>query len=580
MMEALQSLDKKTCWSRKDCVSFLVAAVLLGFVIRLSGLERIGLAEDEVNKIVAVRQYQQGDFTGNAEHPMLMKGLILVSVSLADAWNRWSAGLPGAGPVSEEVAIRFPNVLAGALTAIPLFLLGSFFFSQRVGLLAAFLWATGVHAVFINRVAKEDTLMVFFLLWGLYFHGRMKTALDSYPRLKMGFYLASAACCGLLIASKYFPHFAGLTMLFYYLHRKYNPSQYPPDRYGRKELALWLTVMGAVFLLANPMILHPKVLAYIFSYTGQATVTHHGYTMAGRLFPNSITLTPFGGTPWYFYLLALAVKLPLLVLAAFLAGVAACVRRWRERGAFFILFWLVFWLVPYSLAGVKFLRYALSLMPAVYLAAAFGTFAVHDWLGARLHRATPPYVRWATGAAAAILVILLSLPALLASYPYYSTYVNALGGGQKRIVYYFPHDECYDLELREAIAETLRHAPPHSVVAGETPAIFQYYLARFHRPDIRAVNLSDKRFSFPVTSPVFVFLQPGRIYYENVPFHARLWNSGQDLLVENVRHHPVVRVFRIDGSEFQRLTTMRYAPPPRQQVPQAMYFLMAGKEGL
>ncbi len=579
-MEHLRTLEQHGEWSRRICASLLLTAVLLGFVIRLAGLGRVGLAEDEVNKIVAVRQYQQGDFTGNAEHPMLMKGLILGSVSLADAWNRWSAGIPGGGPVSEEVAIRFPNVLVGALTAIPLFLLGSFFFSRRVGLLAAFLWATGVHAVFINRVAKEDTLLVFFLLWGLYFHGRMKTTLDSNPRLKMAFYLASAVCSGLLIASKYFPHFAGLTLLFYYLHRKYNPALYPPDCYGRKELALWLAVMGTVFLLANPMILHPKVLAYIFSYTGQATVTHHGYIIADRLFPNSITLTPFGGTPWYFYMLALAVKLPLLVLAAFLAGLAACVRRWRERGAFFVLFWLVFWLVPFSMAGVKFLRYSLSLTPAVYLSAAFGAFTLLDWLAARLRRAAPPSMRRAAAAAAAALLVLVSLSSLLTAYPYYSMYVNALGGGPKRTAYYFPHDECYDLELREAIAGTLRNAPPDSVIAGETPAVFQYYLGRYHRRDIRVVNLSDKRFAIPVTAPVFVFLQPGRIYYENIPFHSLLWNSGQGMLDLKVREHPVVRVFRMDGSEFRQLTAMRHVPPPRLQVSQSMYFLMADKDGL
>ena len=579
-MEPLRTPEQNGEWSRRICAGLLLTAVLLGFVIRLAGLGQIGLAEDEVNKIVAVRQYQQGDFTGNAEHPMLMKGLILGSVSLADAWNRWSAGIPGSMPISEEVAIRFPNVLVGALTAIPLFLLGSLFFSRRVGLLAAFLWTTGVHAVFINRVAKEDTLMVFFLLWGLYFHGRMKTTPDTEARTKMGFYLASAVSFGLLLASKYFPHYQGLALLFFYLHRKYNPEQYPPDRYGKKELMLYLAVTGVVFLLVNPMILHPKVLSYIFSYTGQATVTHHGYIIAGRLFPNSITLTPFGGTPWYFYLLGLAVKLPLLVIAAFLAGLAACVRRWRERGAFFILFWLVFWLVPFSMAGVKFLRYSLSLMPAVYLAAAFGAFVALDWLGERLRRTATPFLRRAAGAAAAALLMLVSVSALLASRPYFSTYVNALGGGPKRTAYYFPHDECYDLELREAIAWTVKHAPPESVIAGETPAVFQYYLERYHRPDIQVVNLSDKRFSIPETAPVFVFLQPGRIYYENIPFHSRLWNSGLDLLDLKVREHPVVRVFRVNGSEFRQLSAMRHAPPPQLQAPQAMYFLMTGKDGL
>lgn len=573
-MESFQTYDRRVGWPRRDTVCLLLVAVLIGFAVRLAGLEQIGLAEDEVNKIRAVRQYQQGDFTGNAEHPMLMKGLILTSVSLADAWNHWRAGTPGRGSITEEEAIRLPNVLVGALTAIPLFLVGAAFFSRRVGLLAAFLWATGIHAVFINRVAKEDTLLVFFILWGLYFHGQMKTTPDSKSQRKRFYYLASAASFGLLLASKYFPHFWGLTLLFFYLHRKFNPALYPPDRYGRRDLALYLAVMAAVFLLANPMIVHPRVLAHIFSYTGQATVTHHGYIMFGHLFPNRITLTPFGGTPWYFYLLSLGIKLPLLVLAAFLAGVICCVPRWRSRGEFFILFWLVSWLVPYSIVGVKFLRYSLSLMPAVYLAAAYGTFAVVDWLCARWPMgAAPPVFRWALQAAATALLVLVSLAAPINAHPYYSMYVNSLGGGRGQAAFYFPHDECYDLRLRETITETLRQAPANSVLAGETPATFQYYRDRCNRPDVQVVNLSDTRFSLPVTAPVFVFLQPGRIYYENVAFHSTLWNRRPDSLSARIWGRPVVRVFRLSGPEFKEIVAQRHVSPPRYQVPQILDFL-------
>ena len=212
---------------RSVFVLLLILAAGFGFSVRLCGLSQIGLAEDEVNKILAVREYQRGVFSGNAEHPMLMKELILVSVTAADVWNRWSTGIPGAEPISEEVAIRLPNVLVGAMTVIPLYLLGSALFSRSVGILAAFFWATGIHAVFINRVAKEDTLLVFFLLWGLYFHRRMKTSLDFEIQKKRTFHLLSAACFGLMLASKYFPHFWGVSLLLFYLHRKWNPASYP-----------------------------------------------------------------------------------------------------------------------------------------------------------------------------------------------------------------------------------------------------------------------------------------------------------------------------------------------------------------
>jgi len=578
-MSSAQPVESNNGWMRKDTVCILLAAILLGLGIRLIGLEKIGFAEDEVNKIQAVRQYQKGVFTDNAEHPMLMKLLILGSVGLVDAWNHWAEKVPAGQPISEEVAVRFPNVLVGALTVIPLFLVGSFLFSRRVGVLAAFLWAVGVQAVFINRVTKEDTLLVFFLLWGLYFHGRMKTTPDAEARRKMGFYLASAASFGLLIASKYFPHFAGLALLFYYLHRKYNPTQYPPDRYGRKELALWLTVMGAAFLLANPMILHPKVLAHIFSYTGQATVTHHGYMMFGHLFPNSVFLTPFGGTPWYFYLLALLVKLPPLVLLVFVGGVGLSLQRWRKPGPYFLLFWLLFWLVPYSIVGVKFLRYSLTLMPVIYLAAAWTVCEIADWLINWPCWSRPyPLVRWTTHTVLGCLVVFASLAALIATQPYFSLYVNRLGGGQSRIAYYFPHDECYDLLLREAIVTTLRQAPTGSTVAGETPAVFRYYLGKLNRPDVRVINLSDAQLSQPISAPVFVFLQPGRIYFENRTFYARLWNRSPELTSARIEGRPLVRVFRLNDSQFMELLAMRQRIPPRFQTPLNLGYLRSDKE--
>ena len=574
-MMPMPSPDTSTGGYRRETVCLLLAAVLLGAMVRFSGLAERGLAEDEVNKLQAVRQYQRGDFTGNAEHPMLLKSLILVSVTAADLWNRWGAGANGGGFVTDEVAVRIPNVLAGTLTVIPLFLVGAAFFSRRVGLLAAFLWAVGVHAVFINQMAKEDTLLVFFLLWGIYFHWRMKTTPDEAARRKRLFYLLSAACFGLLLASKYFPHFWGVTLLFFCLHRRVNPGLYPPDRYGGRELLRYVAVMGAVFLLANPAILHPAVLAHIFSYTGQATVTHHGYVMFDHLFPNSIALTPFGGTPWYFYLLSLAVKLPPLVLLAFVGGTALCVRRWRAAGPMFVLLWLLFWLVPFSIVGVKFLRYQLSLMPVVYLAAAFGAFAAAEWIAARWSRSASLVYRWIPETALTVLLVLVSLAALVAAHPFYALYVNTIGGGAERAAYYFPHDECYDLRLREAIAGTLRQAPPGSIMVGETPAVFSYYLKRSGRRDLRVVNLSDARFALPVTAPRFVFLQPGRIYYENVAFHSRLWNREEDLLSVRIDGRPMVRVFRLDGTEFGEIVAARDTAPPRVQVPLEMYFLTA-----
>ncbi|HEX8686169.1 MAG TPA: hypothetical protein VF654_06690, partial [Pyrinomonadaceae bacterium] len=50
-----------------------IVLTLLGLSLRVQGISELGFAEDEINKLEAVRAYARGDITPNAEHPMLMK---------------------------------------------------------------------------------------------------------------------------------------------------------------------------------------------------------------------------------------------------------------------------------------------------------------------------------------------------------------------------------------------------------------------------------------------------------------------------------------------------------------------------
>src|SRR5438128_1904897 len=102
-------------------ILIIVTVVAIGLCARVYRLDAAGFAEDETNKIFAIRAYQQGDFTANAEHPMVMKLLCYASLHVAGAWNQ-GVGHKLHLPVSEETALRFPNALFGALTVIPLFL--------------------------------------------------------------------------------------------------------------------------------------------------------------------------------------------------------------------------------------------------------------------------------------------------------------------------------------------------------------------------------------------------------------------------------------------------------------------------
>jgi len=485
-------------------VGTLAICVVLGLGLRISSLGGIGFAEDEMNKLEAIHAYERGDISANAEHPMMMKALMFASVKAATAWHN----LTGRA-VSDEFALRFPNAIVGALTAIPLFLLTAAYFDRWTGLLAAGFWAFGINAITLNRVGKEDTLLVFFMLFAFYFYVRAKLISPRDEAARRRNYILSAISFGFMLASKYFPHYFGLNALF---HHKFHVRKPEPGEPSGKTPTIFYLVIVLAFLLANPAVLLPPVWDYLNAYTGERLLVHTGYLFGDQLYKNNMSSTPFWGTPVYFYLLFMAIKIPLLVLASFLVGFFVSLKRWRHPGHAFVIFMFLFWIVPYSLIGGKWLRYSLALMPFVYMIAAVGVIALIGFLSKVLKtsRETSAIV----SAAAVVVFILLPGWTAYANGPHYALYTNALAPG--RAGYYFPHDEFYDDGLREAIKFVSDVAPQHSIIAHETPGVTRYYLERFSRPDLNSQVISSADFDpAKLAAPAYIIVQRGRTYFEN-----------------------------------------------------------------
>jgi len=492
-------------WSwEKTTVIVIGLMIAMGFGLRLAGLGRIGFAEDEINKLDAVRAYDRGDFTANAEHPMLMKAMIEVSMRAARAWRSMTGQT-----ISDEAALRFPNALFGALTAIPLFLLTAALFDRSTAFWAAAFWSFGVNAITYNRIGKEDTLMVFFMLFAFYLFIRSKQVKDPawFHRLRN----LSAVSFGLMMAAKYFPHYLGLNMLYHHFFPVRKQSADEPR--WRTPLSFFL-IIGVALVLANPVILLPSVWSYLDAYSGEKLLTHTGYLMGNTLFKNRMSNSPFWGLPVHFYLLFMAIKVPLTVIGTFLVGLYVSLRRWRRPGHTFVLFMLLFWLVPYSLVGSKWLRYTLSLMPFVYMGAAIGTMALIRWSGGLLEKlgAGPGGLRAAT---VVLVLVLVALPAwtAYASAPHYAMYTNVLGS--RYATYFFPHDEFYDDGLNDAIRFVCERAPRQAMIVTETPGVVKYYTEKLGRTDLQSRVLSDPKYSVSETEAAYVILQRGRTYFEN-----------------------------------------------------------------
>lgn len=491
---------------QKTAVIAMAVMIIVGAGLRLKGLGAIGFAEDEINKVEAARAYDRGDFTANAEHPMLMKLFIDLSLRGARALNSVTSAA-----ISEEAALRFPNALFGALTAIPLCLLTAALFDLSTGMWAAALWSFGVTAITFNRVGKEDTLMVLFMLFAFYLFIQAKIVDRSKNKLLNRLRNLSGVSFGLMMASKYFPHYLGLNMLY---HHNYSVHPHKESDARWKTPLSFFLLMGLAFVLANPAILSPKVWAYLNAYSGEKLLTHTGYLMGDRLYKNNISRSPFWATPLYFYLLWLAIKVPLAVLATALIGFVVGLRRWRNPSYGFVVFMLLFWIVPYSLMGAKWPRYLLSLMPFVYMSAAVGIVLLIRWTASALAKWNSR--GWVSGAVTGVLLFAaVVMPAFTAyaSAPHYGLYSNVIG--DRYTAYFFPHDEFYDDGLNEAIRFVCENAPPNAMIVTETPGVVRYYIEKFGRKDLQSQVLSDPNFSVPSEGAVYFVLQRGRTYFEN-----------------------------------------------------------------
>jgi hypothetical protein len=498
--ESAPGQDSRLGWK---VIVVLAILIVVGLAFRVGHLGAIGFAEDEVNKVNAVQAYERGDITANGEHPMLMKALMYASLRVGHALQA------GGRAVSDEALLRLPNAVFGALTVIPLFLLTAAFFDRWTGLIAAALWAGGINAITYNRIGKEDTLLVFFMLFAFYFYLRAKQADTRNVALRKRNYLLSGISFGLMLASKYFPHYFGLNALYHHnFHvRKREPGE-PPGKTPR----LFYIALLVAFIIANPPVLLPQVWEYLNVYMGEKLLVHTGYLFAEHLYKNNVSRSPFWGTPVYFYLVFMAIKIPLLVLVSFIGGFVVSIKRRLHPGYAFVLFFFLFWIVPYSLFGAKWLRYTLSLMPFVYMLAAIGIVELFRFLSRILKASRQTRAILAT----LVVAIFVGWPAWIANSagPHYALYTNALGAG--KVGYFFPHDEFYDDGLREAIKFVCDTAPPAATIAHETPATARYYLGRFGRTDLNSQAMSTPDFEVAsISGPAYFIIQRGRTYFEN-----------------------------------------------------------------
>ncbi|HJZ70148.1 MAG TPA: glycosyltransferase family 39 protein [Vicinamibacterales bacterium] len=528
----LPRLDRSVASRIGVKTAFLLITSVIAFGLRAGALSTYGFSEDEINKVRAIEQYRQGQFVVNAEHPMLMKLAMWASVEAASTWNRIA---PADDAIPLETAIRLPNAVAGAATGVVLFGVADLLFGAPVAAMAALFWAFDVNVISINRIGKEDTFLLFFFLVAIWCYERAKRIGLSDPAMAQTWYTASGGAFGLMLASKYFPHYLGIYALFNVFADRH-PGANRPNKLRH------YAAMAMTFIAVNPVVLHPATWLYWLHYVQGDMLTHHGHPYAGEIYANT-GLFAVGAVPPTFYVHLLATKIPLVVLGATVAGLIELVRRRRERGATLLLMWLFLFLVPYSFAAGKFLRYALPMFTAIDVIAAVGVVAGIQWL---LRKSwLRPEIRPSVAIAAFIVSTVGPIVAEQSAKPFYSLSQNRVGAHFARPGMTFP-EETYDYGVREAVAAIAREAEPSGAIVSDAPAVVEFYLSTMSRPDLQVRALSAQGLAPDRTS--WLIVQREHVTFENRDTVARVERERAPWRDFEAGGALAARVFRIPRS--------------------------------
>jgi hypothetical protein len=506
------------------CAAILALCIAFGLYLRMKGLAAEGFGDDEVHKWLAAQRYLHGDFSGDdVEHPMLMKALIALSALLL--------GRLGWAP---EAITRLPNVLAGALSVWAVAQLGKRLFGRAAGLCAAALAAFSTTYIGYQRIAKEDTLLGLFLLLLLLCIAEAKAAADDGRSPRRYEVLAAVSLSGMM-ASKYFFFLAPIPVVAVLWLRKVSSWRVPLRR--------WLTLVGIsalVWVCIDWTPFLPSTWEYAKTYlTGQQTV-HGSLYFMGRIYPNLVEYGLHGTPPW-FYLVFAAVKLAPLTVVCAAAGLIVAIAQ-RRASHRIVLAWVVVWFLIHSLCGSKWGRFFTPILPAFLLLAGHAAS-----LGAVVLRERWPAFSRAAFAALALLLTFGEAHAALLHAPHYRLYINAFGGGDARISWFFPHCDYFDTGFREAVEKVAASAEPGAELSTEIDWPARLYASRFGRPDLRQ-TLVRRGQACLSQRPCYVVVQTGRLYFKNEDAVENL-SHRKPWVTVRIRGEDVVKVYKLAPGE-------------------------------
>ena len=256
---------------------------------------------------------------------------------------------------NDEDAIRIPSIIISLLGIFMTFLIGRELFNDRVGLVAAFLFAiNGLLVELAAGIGSSDHVETMFIVMvevAIYF-----SILSVRRERALKWVVLTGLFTGLAFLSKWFPAFLVFPVWFvgYILSDKFNWKK--------------LFAYGLVLLFSTSIVILPWIL----------NVNSYGDTILERVllaFGNSIQ---GHARPIYYYFHEILITFGELVYIPIIFGVYWAIKGQRKQSLWLILAWIFIPLIIFTLGATKRYTYILISAPAFFIIIAYLFFYLQE----------------------------------------------------------------------------------------------------------------------------------------------------------------------------------------------------------
>lgn len=274
------------------------------------------------------------------------------------------------------LAVRLAAAVVGALTTVPVYLLGRAWFGKRVALFSAWLWAVTLWPIHLSRIGLRAVLLpplLALIFW---------LVTLAYRRRRRGLWLAAGALYGLSFYTYLAVRFSPLLFL---ILLSYLLLTRPRWRFKLWPGLLWfaLATIIVVLPLGFAALQNPSIAV---GRLGQVSIFSRAVS-GGR--PLLALLAQSGRALGMFLWRGDAILrhnpsgrpvFDLLMILPFLLGLIHCLRHWRRATCAALLMWVLVMLGPTILAedAPHFLR-AVGVLPAALFLPAVGLSKIWEW---------------------------------------------------------------------------------------------------------------------------------------------------------------------------------------------------------